>query len=127
MVRIRILLAIRPRIMREVIWQRIEQQEDMEVVGEVLDTNDLLVAVRETRADAVVVTIRGPEELALFNPLLAEYPNLIVLSLESSGKTAFVGKFCSPWQEIVDPSEADIEGALRHGVKVPCDPEEGVG
>ncbi len=109
--------------MREVVWQTIEQQEDMEVVGEVLDPIDLLGAVREMRADAVILTIRGPRELGLFRPLLAECPNLTVLSPESSGKKAFVGKFCSPWREIVDPSEADIEGALRHCVQVPCSTE----
>lgn len=125
--RIRILLAIRPRIMREVIWQMIEQQEDMEVIDEVVAPIDPLAAVGETGADVLIVTIGGPEELDLFNPLLAEHPNLIVLSLESSGKTAFVRKFCSPWQVIVDPSEVAILGVLRHGAKIPCDPEEGVG
>ncbi len=121
MKKIRVLLANRPRMMREVVKELIERQEDMEVVGEVLDPLGLLVAVRETEADAVILGVMDSEEPGLCSHLLAEYPNLTILGLASDGKTAFIRP---RRQEIDDPSEESILGALRHAIRAPCRSEE---
>lgn len=117
---IKVLLANRPRMMREVVKEIIEQQSDMEVVGEVLDPLDILVAVRGTEADAVILGLRGSEEPGLCSHLIAEYPNLTILGLASEGKSAFVEQLCPRRQQIIDPSEANILSALRQAVKEPC-------
>ena len=120
MKKIRILLANRPRMMREVVREMIEAQPDMEVVGEVLDPLELIVAVRETEADAVILALEGSEEPGLTSHLLAEYPKLTILGLPSRGKTAFVrpGR-----QEIVDPTGPKILEALRQAILAPCTSE----
>lgn len=114
--RIRILLAIHPRMMREVAKQMIQRSEDMEVVGEFLAPSDFLAAVRETGANAVILTLSGSEKPGRYSHLLAEYPNLTILGLDSEGKATFVGRRSLGWREIVNPSEAEILRALRGGV-----------
>ncbi len=114
MKKIKILLANHPRMMREVVREMIEAQPDMEVVGEVLNPVELLVTVRETAADAVILGLEDAQELGVCSHLLAEYPNLTILALASTGKTAFIrpGR-----REIAEPSEAQILSALRHGIR----------
>ena len=124
MKKIRILLANRPRMMREVLRELIRRQEDMEVVGEALDPLDILVAVRGTEADAVILGLRGCEEPALCSYLLAEFPHLTMLGLISERGTAFIEQLCPRRQEIVDPSEANILSALRQAIRTPCSLEK---
>lgn len=113
MKKIKVLLANRPRMMREMVRQIIEDQQDMEVAGEVLAPVDLLVAVRETKADAVILGMNDSEELGLTSHLLVEYPGLTILSLAPNGSRGFIrpGR-----REIAEPSKAEILGALRQAV-----------
>jgi DNA-binding NarL/FixJ family response regulator len=123
--KITILLANLPQMMREVLRSIIAHQADMEIIGEFPDPVELLLAAKETRADAVIVEMRGAEEPGLCSHLLAECPNVTILVLESEGNTAFIEQLC-PWRrEIVDPSEANIVHALRQAVRAPCSSEEG--
>ncbi len=80
MTKIRVLLANRPRLMREVVREIIERQDDMEVVGEVLDPLDILMAVREAEVDAVILALKGSEDTGLCSHLLAEYPDLTIVA-----------------------------------------------
>ena len=125
MKKIRVLLANRPRMLREVLREIIEDQPDMEVVGEVLDPLDLLMAVRNMKADAVILAVKDSEEPGLCSHLLAEYPNLAILCLALEGKSAFIEQLCPRRLEIVDPSEDKILSALRHAVRAPCSLEGG--
>ncbi|KRT70245.1 MAG: chemotaxis-specific methylesterase, two-component system, chemotaxis family, response regulator CheB [candidate division NC10 bacterium CSP1-5] len=123
MKKIKILLANRPRMLREVVREIIEAQPDMEVVGEVPDPVELLVAVKDTVADAVILDLEDSEEPGLASHLLAGYPNLTIVGLAPNGKTAFVrpGR-----REIVDPTGANILSALRQASMSPCSSEEQV-
>ena len=114
MKKIKILLANRPRMLREVVRKMIEAQPDMEVVGEVLEPVDLHVAVRDTQADAVILDLEDSEEPGLTSHLLAAYPDLTILGLAANGKTAFVRP---RRQEILDPTGAKIVNALRHAIR----------
>jgi len=113
--KIRILLANRPPILLEVMREMVQRQEDMEVVGEILDPVGLLVAVRDLEADAVILTLKDYEEPGLCSHLVTEYPNLIILSLAADGKTAFLRP---PRREIKVPSEQSIVDALRDAIRV---------
>ncbi len=121
MTKIRVLLANRPRLMREVVREIIERQDDMEVVGEVLDPLDILMAVREAEVDAVILALKGSEDTGLCSHLLAQYPDLTILGLPTDGKTAFL----RPRRiEIVDASDQCILDALRQAIRSPCRSEE---
>ncbi|MFQ5881375.1 MAG: hypothetical protein ACE5I9_02720 [Candidatus Methylomirabilales bacterium] len=101
----------------------IERQDDMEVVGEVLHPVDLLVAVRETEADVLILALKNSEEPGLCSHLLTEHPNLTILGLTYEGKSAFIEQLCPLRREIIDPSEAKILSALRHATRAPCSSE----
>ncbi len=120
MTKIRVLLANRPRLMREVIRELINGQQDMEVVDEALDPVEVLVAARETKADAVILATKDSEEPGLCSHLVAEYPNLTILGLAPDGRTALIRP---RRQEIVHPSGANILSTLRHALRAPCSSE----
>jgi len=118
--KIKILLANRPRMLREVVRKMIDVQPDMEVAGEVLDPVDLLVAVKDTVADAVILDLEDSEESELTSHLLVEYPNLTIVGVAPNGKTAFVRP---RRQEIVDPTGPKLLEALRQAILAPCTSE----
>jgi DNA-binding NarL/FixJ family response regulator len=97
----------------------IEDEQDMEVVGEVLAPMDLLVAVRETQADAVILSMPASEGPGLCSHLLAEYPNLTILGLAFEGQKAFVEQMRPQREEIVDPTGAKILSVLRNAIRSP--------
>lgn len=120
MKKIRVLLANRPQMMRELVREMINRQTDMEVVGEVLNAVDILVAVRETEAETVIMGLKDSQEEGLCSHLLTEYPNLTLVGLTSHGENAFIEQLCPRRIEIVDPSESSILDALRQVVRNPC-------
>jgi DNA-binding NarL/FixJ family response regulator len=124
--KIRILLANRPRMMREVLRKVFECQEDLEVVGEVLDPSELLVALRETETAALILGLTGSEEPGLCSQLLAKYPNLSILGLTAAGETAFVEQLCLRHRELRNPCGAEILSAIREAIGARCNPEKDV-
>jgi DNA-binding NarL/FixJ family response regulator len=124
MEKIRVLLANRPRIMREVVRNIIEHQPDMEIVGKVLDPLEVLFIAKEKQVDAVVVAFGDSEESGLSSHLFTECPNVRIVGLVSSSNAAFIEQLC-PWRkEIMDPSVDHVLGALRHAVQDPCSAED---
>jgi chemotaxis response regulator CheB len=57
--RIRVLVAYRPRLMRELILTTLADQPDIEIVGQVADETKILESVAETRPDFVVIAQDG--------------------------------------------------------------------
>ncbi len=55
---IRVLVANRPRLMRELMVATISEQPDIEIVGEVQDEAELASAVEKTRPDFLIRAIR---------------------------------------------------------------------
>ena len=107
---VKVLLANGPEVLRTGLAMLLQQQSDIEVVGTVLDPVELLVAVGDTQADVVVVTLPDSGEMpGICSHLLHEYPQLLILALSSSRTRACV--YC---QSITVESLADIsdEGIL---------------
>ncbi len=86
--KLKILLANRPKMLRELLRELIGGQGDMQVVGEALDPLEILYAVRKTEADVVVTTLPATGEPAITSHLLAEYPDVLVLALAPDGGRA---------------------------------------
>lgn len=121
--KIRIVLAD-PTAIPSAVVGAIARQSDMEIVGETVDALGLLLAVRENKADAVVLGTDS-ESSGLCSHLLAEYPSLTVLLLSAGGGKAFLGQLCPACKEITDASEERILAALREAVREPCGWMEG--
>ena len=98
----------------------IERENDMEIVGETVDPFDLLVAVKEKHANAVILSVGEAETSGLCSHLLAEYPTLTVLELSFEDGRAFLEQLCPSRREIADPSAASVLSALRQAIREPC-------
>ena len=65
--KIKVLLAIRPRMLSEVVRHIVKRQPDMEVVCELIDPIGLLLALRVTEAE-VIITTSGDADCATQAP-----------------------------------------------------------
>lgn len=82
MKRLRVLVANRPRLMRELVLATIADQPDIEVVGEVSEESGLAEIIEELQPDALILALNNPEtDSALCGFLLGRYPQMRILSL----------------------------------------------
>ena len=89
--RIRVLLATLPPLVSGLLTHLIQGQTDMEVVDAVSEPVQLLLAVKDTRAQVVIVPLPGSGEIpGICSHLLAEFPDLLILALSLSGDSGFI-------------------------------------
>jgi DNA-binding NarL/FixJ family response regulator len=118
MPKIKVLLASRPKMLSDVIRNMVERQPDMEVISEVLDPIELLLAVRATKVDVVIVTPLDSEgEPKICRHLLAEHPLLKIVTLLAKGEAAFLYESGSRKKRIDEPGEESILGAIRESLR----------
>lgn len=111
------LISSRPKLLSEVIRNLVEQQSDMEMVGEVLDPLQLLRMTRLTPVDAVIITpLRANGEPKICHQLLVEYPPLKIVTLSASGDAAYLYQSDLPKMRIHNPSGESILTALREAM-----------
>lgn len=80
--RVRVLVANRPRLMRDLLLSSIADQPDIEVVGEVFDDSRLPEVVDELQPDALIVTLDSADKhSALCGFLLGRYPKMKIIAL----------------------------------------------
>jgi chemotaxis response regulator CheB len=79
---VRVLVANQPRLIRELLLETISDQPDIEVVGEVQNEADILLAVEQNRPDFLIVALdkrrSHPPVCAL---LLEKFPDMKILAL----------------------------------------------
>ncbi len=79
---IRVLVANRPRLMREIILTTFADQPDIEIVGEVADESDIGESVNKTLPNFVVIALDEPGRRPLIcDDLLREHPELGVVAV----------------------------------------------
>lgn len=79
---IRVLVANRPRLIRELLLATISDQPDIEVVGEVQNEADILGAVEEEQPDFLIVALDNPQSRpAVCDILLEKFPSMKILAL----------------------------------------------
>ncbi len=82
MKRLRVLVANRPRLMRELVLAVIADQPDIEVIGEVQDENELPEAVDDAKPDILILALEDAEkQIAQCGFLLGRYPHMRILAL----------------------------------------------
>ncbi len=114
---IKVILASRPKILSDVIRNLIDCQPDMQVVGEVLDPIELLIAVMATPVDAVIVTpLASTGDPKICHHLLAERPRLKIIALSEEGDAAFLYESKSRKKRIDEPSGQLILSAIRESI-----------
>ena len=115
MKRVRVLIANRPRLMRELVIATISDQPDIEVVGEVTDHGDLTEMVEQAQPDVLILTMDEPEKrLGLCGFLLGRYPQMRILALAPEKNLGiFYWAIVDIRTKPLESSEAGILNALR--------------
>ncbi|HMS82433.1 MAG TPA: hypothetical protein PKD12_02135 [Nitrospira sp.] len=118
--KIRVLFANYPMMVPEAIRQLVEEQEDMEVVGDCRGPMKILQETGRTNADAVVLTPEGDEEPGLCSQLLAVYPDLTVLQVARDIRSASVQQLSPVRCSVTSSHDQEIIQALRMAVQDLC-------
>ncbi len=79
---IRVLVANRPRLMRELILTTFADQPDIEIVGEVSEESEISESVERTMPNFVVIALDHPgRRPAICDELLREHPEVRVIAV----------------------------------------------
>ncbi len=115
MKRVRVLVANRPRLMREMLIATIADQPDIEIVGEVVNEGDLNEAVEQTQPDVLIVALEEPERpLGQCGFLLGMYPRMRILALApEQNRGVFYWAMIDIRNRPVESSEAGVLSAIR--------------
>ena len=115
MKRVRVLVANRPRLMRELVLAVIADQPDIEVIGEVQDENDLAEAVEEAQPDILILALDDADKrVAQCGFLLGWYPRMKILALApEQNRGMFYWATVDVRTKPLESSEAGILNALR--------------
>jgi AmiR/NasT family two-component response regulator len=109
---IRVLVANRPRLMREVVLETISDQADIEIVGEIHDEGELEEAVKKAQPDFLIVALDSKDRLpqACYSLLEAD-PRLRIIAIAPDREyTLFY------WASLcihANPIETSTEGVLH--------------
>jgi chemotaxis response regulator CheB len=116
---VRVLVANRPRLMRELVLAILFDQPDIEVVGQVEDEADILSAVEEKSPDYLIVGLGDPgARPSVCDALLSKFPDMKILALAPErNSSVFYWASLDIHSFDVEASEDGILGALRGGAK----------
>lgn len=79
---IRVLVANRPKLMRELIISTLSDEPNVEIVGDVAEESALPEQVKQTLPDVVVVALDEPTKRpAICDALLREHPSLRIIAV----------------------------------------------
>lgn len=80
----RVLVANRPKLMRQVILSALTDQPGVEIVGEVSDESDILPQVQTTLPDLLVIALDENElRPPICDQVLREHPDVRIIAVES--------------------------------------------
>jgi DNA-binding NarL/FixJ family response regulator len=113
--RVRVLVAVGPRLMRELILATIADQPDFEIVGELTDGGGLTEAVEQVRPEVLILaldeTANRPSQCGF---LLGRYPEMRILVLTpEQNRALFYWAIVDIRTRPLESSEASILAALR--------------
>lgn len=112
---VRVLVANRPRLMRELVLSTLSEQAGIRVVGEATNDQDVPSLVAETKPDFLLIALDEPQKRpALCDLLLKEFPALRIIAVAPN---ANVGIFYWASFEIhsakMEASEAALLEVMR--------------
>jgi hypothetical protein len=114
--KIRVLIANRPRLMRELVVATLADQPDIEIVGETVVEAEITEHVDRLRPDCLIIALESPEARpGLCGFLLGRYPQMKILAVAPEKNTG-----CFFWAIVdirsrqVQSSQDAILSALRN-------------
>jgi chemotaxis response regulator CheB len=112
---IRILVANRPKLMRELILGTLADQPWIEIVGEVSDDSEILDHVHRTTPDLLVIATDEPGKRPLIcDSLLQLHPELRIIAVAPhKNYSVFYWATLDIHSDEIEPSEEGILSAMR--------------
>jgi len=113
--KIRVLLANRPRLMRELMLEAFADQPDIEIVGETVEDAEILSAVERTHPDFVVIALENPgRRPAICDTVLHQYPEMRLIAVAPNHKcSVYYWASLTIHSHDVEASEASILSMVR--------------
>lgn len=119
MKRVRVLVANRPRLMREMVLATIADQPDIEVVGDVDLAPSLTELVEQVRPDVLIVALDEQQAPGECGFLLGRYPGMRIVALApEQNRGIYYWAIVDIRTKPVESSEAGILSALRDAPSV---------
>jgi len=111
----RVLVATRPRFMRELILTTFADQPDIEIVGEVGEESEISETIKRTQPDFVVITLDEPgTRPAICDELLHEHPDVRVIAVaEHKNSVVYYWASLNIHSHDIEASEEGILSAMR--------------
>jgi|SRR5580704_15554644 DNA-binding NarL/FixJ family response regulator len=112
---VRVLVANRPRLMRDLILATITECSDIEVVGEVESEADITRHVEKTQPDCLIITLDQTDtQPSICDSLLRDFPEMKILALSAGHDCSmFFWASTQIHSRSVEPSENGVVNALR--------------
>jgi DNA-binding NarL/FixJ family response regulator len=112
---IRVLVANRPRLIRELVMATISDQPDIEIVGEIQQEGELEHAVEETHPDFLIVALEKSNSLPdVCESILRSHPRMRVIAIASDRNSSmFYWTSLSIKSNQIEASEAGVLSAIR--------------
>ena len=116
---IRVAVANRPRLMRELMVSTMADQPDIEVVAEIKDESEILRVVEQTSPEFLIIAMDSPSQRpSLCDSLLQKFPKMKILALASEGNwSIFYWASFDIHATSLETSENGILHALRSSPK----------
>jgi len=112
---IRVIVANRPRLMRELVLETIMEQPDIEIVAEIQNEDEIVSSVEGKHPDFLIIALNDSDARpALCDALLRRYPEMKILGLAADRNLGTLY-----WASLsirstpVETSEAGILNTLR--------------
>jgi len=118
---IRVLVANRPRLMRELVIATISDQPDIEIVGEIQEESGIKSAVEQSQPDFLIVALDNHDRLPDFcQSILQSHPLVKIIAIASNrNSTMFYWASLRVQSNQIEASEAGVLNALR-GITQPA-------
>jgi len=113
--KIKVLVANRPRLMRELVLETISSQPDIEVMAEIQDDSKIEQLVGELHPDCLIIALDESDSRPdICDSLLERYPHLKILALAAERNSSiYYWATLSIRSNRVETSEQGILNALR--------------
>jgi DNA-binding NarL/FixJ family response regulator len=111
----RVIVANKPRLMRELVLETISQEPDVEIVAEIESESDIPQAVEKLRPDFLIIALDETDKRPpICDDLLVHYPEMKILALAAERNiSVFFWASFDIHERPVEASEAGILDILR--------------
>ena len=111
---IRVLVTAMPRLHADIIRPIIQEQPDMEIVGQAATVESIGGVIEHTDADVVLMTTSAAEFIAAAVPLVLDHPRIRVVAVDTERNGSFVEARLSEWLTKAWPD--NLVDAIRHAM-----------